>query len=151
MRFTLSVLTQRVVRRATALSDDPVARITDAIVFAAPTDDRERRENIALVEYRVMARTDQEFAADIAASSLEGAEVIRSLLRDALADRTIEEEALRREALLLFALVEGFSFSSALLSVTLRETDVRAVVAATVQRLRDSYPPVEEAAEDARN
>jgi AcrR family transcriptional regulator len=149
MRFTLNVLMQRIGRRATTMSDDPVARITDVIAFAAPTSDQERREHIALVEYRVMARTDPEFAADIAATSLQGAEVVRSLLRDALADRAIDEEALRREALLLFTLVEGFSFGSAMLSSPLRETDVRDVVTATVHRLRGAYPPVEEVAEDA--
>ncbi|NGO41784.1 TetR/AcrR family transcriptional regulator [Streptomyces ureilyticus] len=149
MRFTLGVLMQRVVRRDTTMSDDPVARIADVIAFAAPTSEQERRENIALVEYRVMARTDPELAADIAATSLAGAEVIRSLLRDALADRVIDEEALHREALLLFALIEGFSFSSALFSAPLRETDVRAVVTATMQRLRDAYPPSEKAVEGA--
>ncbi|GAB2630565.1 TetR family transcriptional regulator C-terminal domain-containing protein [Nocardia goodfellowii] len=149
MRFTLSVLMQRAARRATTMSDDPVARLIDVIAFVAPTSDTERRENIALVEYRVMARTDPEMAADIAALSLQGAEVIRSLLRDALADRVIDEEALRREALLLLTLVEGFSCSAALLSTPLHETDVRAVVAATMHRLRDAYPPVEEAAADA--
>lgn len=151
MRFTLSVLTQRLVRRAPAMSDDPVARITDVIAYAAPTSDQERRENIALVEYRVMGRTDPELAADIAATSLQGAEVIRSLVRDALADRMIDEEALHREALLLLALVEGFSFSSALAAAPLDETDVRAIVAAAMHRLRDAYPHVEEAAEGARD
>ncbi|GAB3462042.1 TetR family transcriptional regulator C-terminal domain-containing protein [Streptomonospora sediminis] len=141
MRFTLGVLMQRVARRDTALSDDPVARIADVITFAAPTSEQERLENIALVEYRVMARTDPEFAADIAATSRAGAEVIRSLLCEALADRAIDEEALHREALLLFTLVEGFSLSSALFSAPLHETDVRTVVTATVQRLRDAYPP----------
>lgn len=141
MRFTLSVLTQRVVRRAPAMSDDPVARIADLIVFAAPTSDQERRENAALVEYRVMGRTDPELAADITATSLEGAEVIRSLLRDALADRAVDEDALRREALLLLSLVEGLSFSSALSSVPLHEADVRAIVTATVRRVIDAYPP----------
>ncbi|GAA1307021.1 TetR/AcrR family transcriptional regulator [Pseudonocardia xinjiangensis] len=146
MRFTFSVLIQRVTRRATTLSEDAVARITDVIAFAAPTSEQERRENIALVEYRVMARTDPELAADIAETSLAGAEVVRSLLRDALTDRVIDEESLHREALLLFTLVEGFSFSSALFSAPLRETDVRAVVTATMHRLRDAYPPFEETA-----
>ena len=146
MRFTFSVLIQRVTSRATTLSEDAVARITDVIAFAAPTSEQERRENIALVEYRVTARTDPELAADIAATSLAGAEVIRSLLRDALTDRVIDEESLHREALLLFTLVEGFSFSSALFSAPLREADVRAVVTATVHRLRDAYPPFEETA-----
>ncbi|CAM4203208.1 TetR/AcrR family transcriptional regulator [Nocardia ninae] len=149
MRFTLSVLMQRAARRATTMSDDPVARIVDVIVFAAPTSHPERRENIALIEYRVMARTDPELAADIAAIALEGAGVIHSLLRDALADRMIDEEALRREALLLLTLVEGFSCSAALFSAPLHETDVRAVAAATMHRLRNAYPPVEETAEDA--
>ncbi|MFC4562359.1 TetR/AcrR family transcriptional regulator [Nocardiopsis mangrovi] len=141
MRFTLGVLTQRVARREATMSDDPVARIADVITFAAPTSEQERRENIALVEYRVMARTDPELAADIAATSLAGAEVVRSLLREALADRAIDEEALHREALLLFALIEGFSLSSALFSAPLHETDVRSVVTATMRRLRDAYPP----------
>lgn len=147
MRFTLSVLMQRAASRDTTMSDDPVARIVDVIAFTAPTSEQERRENIALVEYRVMARTDAELAADIAATSLAGAEVIRSLLRDALADRAIDEEALHREALLLFTLVEGFSFSSALSSAPLREADVRAVATAALRRLRDAFPPSGEAVE----
>lgn len=141
MRFTLDVLLQRAVRRAGTISDDPVARIVDLIAFAAPTTEQERRENVALVEYRVLARTDAEFATDIAATSFAGAEMFLSLLRDALADRAVDEEALRREALLLFALVEGFSFSSALFSAPLREADVRAVVTAALRRLRDACPP----------
>jgi AcrR family transcriptional regulator len=141
MRFTFAVLVQRVARRATTMSDDPVTRIADVFAFAAPTSDQERRENIALVEYRVMARTDPELAAEITASSLEGAEVVRSLLREALADRAIDEESLYRETLLLFALIEGLSFSSALLSAPWHETDVRAVVTATMNRLRDALPP----------
>lgn len=146
MRFTLGILIQRVVRRDVGLSDDPAARITDAIVFAAPTSEQERKENTALVEYRVMARTDPELAADIAASSLAGAEAIHALLRK-VADTSIDEEALRREALLLFTLVEGFSFSSALSSAPLREAEVRAAVSATMHRLRDAYPSSDEAVE----
>ncbi|MGW0551900.1 TetR/AcrR family transcriptional regulator [Streptomyces altiplanensis] len=149
MRFTLGVLMQRAARRAATMSDDPVARLVDVIAFTAPTSEQERRENIALVEYRVLARTDAELATDIAATSLAGAEVIRSLLRDALADRAIDEEALHREALLLIALVEGFSFSSALSSAPLREADVRAVVTAALRRLRDAFPPSGEAVEGA--
>ncbi|MDL5206353.1 TetR/AcrR family transcriptional regulator [Streptomyces sp. ALI-76-A] len=149
MRFTLDVLLQRAARRAATMSDDPVARIVDVIAFAAPTTEQERRENIALVEYRVLARTDAELAADVAATSLAGAEVFLSLLRDALADRSVDEEALHREALLLFALVEGFSFSSALFSAPLREADVRAIVTAALQRLRDAFPPSSEAVEGA--
>ncbi|MEU8899423.1 TetR family transcriptional regulator C-terminal domain-containing protein [Nocardia sp. NPDC048505] len=140
MRFTLGVLMQRAVDRAAAMSDDPAARIVDIIAFAAPTTEQEAKENIALVEYRVLARTDPEFAADIAATSHAGAELIRSLLREALADRTIDEDALHREAHLLFALIEGFSFTSALLSTPLNENDIRAAVTATVHRLRDAYP-----------
>lgn len=146
MRFTLGILIQRVVRRDVGLSDDPAARIVDAIVFAAPTSEQERKENTALVEYRVMARTDPELAADIAASSLAGAEAIHALLRK-VADTSIDEEALRREALLLFTLVEGFSFSSALSSAPLREAEVRAAVSATMHRLRDAYPFSDEAVE----
>ncbi|MFF2083414.1 TetR/AcrR family transcriptional regulator [Nocardia sp. NPDC058176] len=149
MRFTLGVLTQRAVDRATTMSDDPVTRIVDVIAFAAPTSEQERKENVAMVEYRVMARTDPELAADIAATSLAGAEVIRALLRDALADRAIDEDALYREALLLFALVEGFSLSSALFSAPLRETDIRTVVTATIDRLRGAYPPSEQADEES--
>lgn len=146
MRFTLGILIQRIVRRDVGLSEDPAARIMDAIVFAAPTSEQERKENTALVEYRVMARTDPELAADIAASSLAGAEAIHALLRK-VADISIDEEALRREALLLFTLVEGFSFSSALSSAPLREAEVRAAVSATMHRLRDDYPPSDEAVE----
>ncbi|MFJ8809972.1 TetR/AcrR family transcriptional regulator [Streptomyces sp. NPDC102490] len=149
MRFTLGVLMQRAARRAETMSADPVARLVDVIAFAAPTTEQERRENIALVEYRVLARTDAELAADIAATSHAGAEVIRSLLRDALADRSVDEEALHREALLLFTLVEGFSFSSALFSAPLREADVRAIVTTTLQRLHDAFPPPGKAAEGA--
>jgi AcrR family transcriptional regulator len=150
MRFTLSVLMQRAVRRATPMSDDPVARLTDLIVFVAPTTDQERRENIALVEYRVMARTDPELAADLADTSRQAVEVIRALLRDALADRAVDEEAMHREALLLLSLIEGFSFSSALVPAPLGEADVRAVVTATVRRMIDAYPPAEEIAEAAQ-
>lgn len=139
MRFTLGILIQRAVRRDVGLSDDPAARITDAIVFAAPTSEQERKENTALVEYRVMARTDPELAADIAAASLEGAVAIQALLCQ-VAGPTIDEEALRRESLLLVTLVEGFSFSSALSSAPLREAEVRAVVTATMHRIRDAYP-----------
>jgi AcrR family transcriptional regulator len=149
MRFTLGVLMQRAARRDARMSDDPVARIADVIAFATPTDEQEHRENIALVEYRVMARTDPELAADIAATSLAAEELIRSLLREALADRVVDEEALHREALLLFALIEGLSFSSALSSAPLQETDVRAAVTATMQRLRNAYPPSETAVEGA--
>lgn len=147
MRFTLGILIQRVMRRDVGLPDDPEARITDAIVFAAPTSEQERKENTALVEYRVMARTDPELAADIAAASLAGAEALHALLREALDGRTIDEEALRREALLLFTLIEGFSFSSALSSDPLEETEVRAAVSATMHRLRDAYPSSDEAVE----
>ena len=149
MRFTMGVLMQRAARRAAAMSDDPVTRIADVVAFAVPTSDQERRENIALLEYRVMARTDPELAADMAATSLAGAEVIRSLVREALADRAIDEEALHREALLLFALIEGFSLTSALSSAPLHEKDIRAIVTATMHRLRDAYPPSESAAEGA--
>ncbi|WP_026929819.1 TetR/AcrR family transcriptional regulator [Glycomyces tenuis] len=149
MRFTMGVLMQRAARRATPLSDDPVARIVDVIAFVAPTSDQEHRENIALVEYRVMARTDPELAADIAATSFAAEEVIHSLLREALADRAVDEEALHREALLLLTLIEGFSFSSALSSASLHEKDIRAVVTATMHRLRDAYPPSDEAVEGA--
>lgn len=139
MRFTLGVLMQRVLRRDTTMSDDPLTRIVDIITFAAPTSEQERKENIALVEYRVTARTDTELAAEIAATSRAGAEIIRSLLREALSDRDIDEAALEREALLLFALVEGFSFSSALFSASLLEADVRAAVTTAMHRLREAY------------
>lgn len=147
MRFTLGVVIQRLVRRDVGLSGDPATRIAEAIILTAPTNEQERKENIALVEYRVMARTDPEFAADIAEASFASAKVIRSLLREALSDRTIDEESLHREALLLVTLVEGFSFSSALSRVPLREAEVRSVVAATLHRLRDAYPPADELVE----
>jgi hypothetical protein len=76
--------------------------------------------------------------------------VIRALLRDALADRAVDEEAMHREALLLLSLIEGFSFSSALVPGPLGEVDVRAVVTATVRRMIDAYPPAEEIAEAAQ-
>lgn len=147
MRFTLGIVIQRVVRRDVGLSQEPAIRIVDAIVLAAPTSEQQRKENIAFVEYRVMARTDPEFAADIAAASFAGTQVIRSLLREALGDRRIDEESLHREALLLFTLVEGFSFSSALSIDPLSEADVRSVVRATLHRLRDAYPPADELVE----
>lgn len=144
MRFTLNVLMQRILRRARTLSEtlstDPVARITEIVAFAAPTSDQEHREAAAYVEYRVMARTEPEFAADIAAMTSEAAEAIRSLLREALAGRSVDDAALHREALLLFSLIEGLSFSSATSSAPLDEADVRAVVAAAVRRTIDSYP-----------
>lgn len=141
MRFTLGVVIQRAKDRDPRLSTDPAARLVDVIAFTAPTNEQERKENIALLEYRVMARTDPELAADIAATSLAAAEAIRSLLRGALADRSIDEDALDREVVLLHALVEGFSLLSALSSEPLSETDVRMAVTATLQRLRDACPP----------
>lgn len=140
LRFTLGVLMQRMERRVPSMSVDPAARMVDAISFAAPTTEQERRENIAFVEYRVLARTDSELAADIAATSLAGMRAIRLLLRDVLTERVIDEEALQHETLLLFTLIEGFSFSSAMLPAPLRENDVRSVVTGTLQRLRDAYP-----------
>lgn len=148
MRFTLNVLMQRAARRATTPSTDPVTQLVDIITFVVPTDDQEHRENITLVEYRVMARTDAELAADITATSLQAEDVIRSLLRDAMADRTIDEAALDRETLLLLTLIEGFSFRSTLLAGPQREADVRTLVAATVHRVRDAYPPREPAPDD---
>lgn len=147
MRFTLGVVIERVVRRGVGLSRDPATRIAEVMIFAVPTSEQERKENIALVEYRVMARTDLEFAADIAEASSASVKAIHALLREALTDRMINKESLNREALLLLTLVEGFSFSSALSRVPLREADVRAVVEATLHRLRDAYPPAEESLE----
>ncbi|MCK1797614.1 TetR family transcriptional regulator C-terminal domain-containing protein [Streptomyces sp. XM4193] len=140
MRFTLSVLIQRAQNRAPELPSDPATRIINLITFAAPTSDQERKENTALVEYRVLGRTDPEIGAEIAAASAAAGAAVRSILSEYLADRAVDEEALRREALLLVTLTEGFSLSSALLSAPLQESDVHAVVASSVQRLRDAYP-----------
>lgn len=145
MSFTLGVLLQRAEHRNPGLSGDPASRVAELVVLVAPTSEQERKENIALVEYRVMARTDPGFAAEVAATSLAAAEAIRSLLRSALADRVIDEEALHREALLLLTLVEGFSLGSALSPAPLQEADVRAVVTDTLHRIRDAYPPRREA------
>lgn len=140
MRFTLDTLIQRAQDRDPKLADAPLQRITDAIVFTAPTTEQERKENAALVEYRVMARTDPEFSAGIAATTTAASEAVHALLREALAGRAIDEVALRRETRLLLALVEGFSFSSALTSAPLQEADVREVVSTVVRRLLDAYP-----------
>lgn len=141
LRFSLSVLIQRAQQRVPTMSDDPAERIVDVIVFVTPTDDQERTENIALVEYQVVGRTDPEIAAEVAAASRASVEAIGSLVREALTGRAVDEEALRREALLLVSLVEGFSLTSALTSAPLREEDVRAVASAAVRRLLDAYPP----------
>ncbi|MGJ9413680.1 TetR/AcrR family transcriptional regulator [Aeromicrobium sp. CF4.19] len=141
MRFTLSVLIQRAEQRAPTLSDDPATRIVDVITFTAPTSEQERKENVALVEYRVMGRADAEIAAEIAAANDAAAAAIGSLLRAALTDRAIDKQALQRETLLLITLVEGFSLSSALAPTPLHTADVRAVAEATMQRLLDAYPP----------
>ncbi|WP_224386888.1 TetR/AcrR family transcriptional regulator [Pseudonocardia sp. ICBG1293] len=141
MSFTLGVLLRRAEHRSPGLSGDPATRLSDLVVLVAPTSGQERKENVALVEYRVMARTDPQFATEVATTSVAAAEVIRSLLREALADRLIDEEALHREALLLLTLVEGFSFGSALTSASLQEPDVRAVVTGTLHRMREAYPP----------
>lgn len=146
MRFTLSVLIQRAQNRAPQPSSDPATRIVDVITLTAPTTEQELKENIALVEYRVLGRTDPEIGAEIAAASVAAEAATRSILREVLADRAIDEEALRREAFLLITLTEGFSLSSALLSAPLQEPDVRAVVTSSVQRLRDAYPKVNEPA-----
>lgn len=141
LRFSLSVLIQRAQQRVPTMSDDPAERIVDVIVFVTPTDDQERTENIALVEYQVVGRTDPEIAAEVAAASRASVEAIGSLVREALTGRAVDEEALRREALLLVSLIEGFSLTSALTPVPLREEDVRAVASAAVRRLLDAYPP----------
>ncbi|GAA3852358.1 TetR/AcrR family transcriptional regulator [Streptomyces sedi] len=141
MRFTLTVLMQRVARRDTTLSTDPLTRIADAVAFTVPTSDQERKENAALVEYRVMARTDPELAADIAATSALSQDAVRSALRDAMADRAIDDATLDREALLLHAVVEGLSFSSALFSAPLTEEHVHEAIAASLRRLREAHPP----------
>ncbi|MFE7505400.1 TetR/AcrR family transcriptional regulator [Promicromonospora sp. NPDC057488] len=140
MRFTLGVLTQRLTRSALPRSDDPLDRIADVLMFAAPTSEQELREHTAFIEYRVLARTDPEFAADIAATSVTGAEAVRTLLRDALTGRTVDEETFERETLQLFTLIEGFSFSAAQRAAPLREADVRAIATATVDRLRAAHP-----------
>lgn len=142
MRFTLSVLIQRAKNRVPTLSADPATRIVDVITFVAPTSEQERKENIALVEYRVMGRADTEMGAEIAESSAAAAAAITSLLRAALADRIIDEQSLQRETLMLIALVEGFSLSSALTSTPLRTTEVRMIAEATMERLRDAHPPL---------
>ncbi|MCJ0891021.1 TetR/AcrR family transcriptional regulator [Rhodococcus sp. ARC_M5] len=142
MRFTLSVLIQRAENRVPALSLDPAARIVDVITFTAPTSEQEHKENIALVQYRVMGRVDAEIGTEIAVSSAAAATAITSLLRAALADRIIDEHALQRETLLLIALVEGFSLSSALASTPLHTADVRAIAESSMERLRDAYPPL---------
>ncbi len=141
MRFTLTTLMQRVAARDVTLSTDPVARIADAVAFTAPTSDQERKENIALVEYRVMARTDPELAADIAATSTLSADLLTSALRDAMSDRRIGAADLHREALLLHAIVEGLSLRSALHSAPLDEREVHEAITASLRRLRDAYPP----------
>ncbi|RDD84337.1 TetR/AcrR family transcriptional regulator [Streptomyces parvulus] len=141
MRFTLGVLMQRIVRRRATAATDPVSRLVAAVAVIAPTTDQERRENSALIEYHVAARTDPELAGEIAKASFQGVEAIRSLLQEVLADKDVGEEALRREALLLFTLIEGFSLSSSMLPGPLDESDVRAVVTMTLQRMRDAYAP----------
>lgn len=143
MRFTLGVLIQRIVRRRTTRAADPISRLVDIISLVAPTTDQERKENSALIEYHVAARTDPEFASEIAKASIQGVEAIRALLRDVLADKDVSEEALRREALLLFTLIEGFSLSSSMLPAPLEESDVRAVATMTVRRMRDTYAPMD--------
>lgn len=140
MRFTLGMLTQRVTSQAFTLSDDPLERIADVLTFAAPTTEKQRREHIAFTEYRVLARTDPELAAEITGTSALGTEVVRSLLRDALAGRRIDEETFDQDANLLFALIEGLSFSAALRATPLSEDEVRAIATATVARLRATYP-----------
>jgi AcrR family transcriptional regulator len=146
MRFTLSILIQRAKKRAPQLPSDPATRIVDVITLTAPTTEQELKENTALVEYRVLGRTDPEIGAEIAAASVAAETAIGSILREVLADRAIDEEALRREAFFLVTLVEGFSLSSSLLSAPLQESDVRAVATSSVQRLRDAYPNVDGAA-----
>lgn len=148
MRFTLDTLVQRAQGRDVKLADAPMQRITDAIVFTAPTTEQECKENVALVEYRVMARTDPEFAAGIAEASSAATDAIHALLRQALAGRAIDEDELHAETRLLLTLVEGFSLSSALVSAPLQETDVRAAVSATMCRLLDAYPPSASAYEE---
>jgi AcrR family transcriptional regulator len=144
MRFTLGVLIQRAQNRNPGLSGDPATRIIDVITFAAPTTEQERKENIALLEYRLMGRTDPDIAAEITAATQAAASALHSLLRQTLANSGVDESALQREALLLITLVEGFSLSAALSPTPLEEADVRAVVTATIERLRDTHPSAPE-------
>ncbi len=144
MRFTLSTLVRRAVNRNPRLSSDPATRIADVITFVAPTNEQERKENAALLEYRVMARTDPALAAEVAATATATTAAIRSLLLEALPPGSIEEGALDREALHLHSLVEGFSFSAGLSPQPLREEDVRAVAEAAVQRVLRSHSPARE-------
>lgn len=148
MRFTLEVLIQRAQRRGPGLCDDPAQRIVDAIVLTAPTSEQERKENVALVEYRVMARTDPELASPIADSSASATDAVHALLREALTGRVIDEAALRDEARLLISLIEGLSFGAALSSVPLDEAEVRAAVSASVRRLLEDYPPSDSTSEN---
>lgn len=141
MRFTVNMLIHRAQERVSTLSDDPETRIVDVITFTAPTSEQEHKENIALVEYRVMGRADTEIGAEIAAAGAAASVAIESLLREVLAGRVIDEHALQRETLTLIALVEGLSLSSALADAPLRATDVRAIAEASMQRLRNAYPP----------
>ncbi|MFD7026250.1 TetR/AcrR family transcriptional regulator [Promicromonospora sukumoe] len=145
MRFTLGMLTQRVTSQTFTLSDDPLERVADVLTFAAPTTEQQRREHIAFTEYRVLARTDPELAAEISGTAQLGTEVIRTLLRDALAGRRIDEEMFDQDANQLFTLIEGLSFSSALRTTPLSEAEVRAIATATVDRLRAAYPLVDAA------
>lgn len=144
MRFTLAALMQRLREHVSGMPDDPFERLVHVVTLAAPTDDVQRRDSVALVEYRLMARTDPVFAADVADTSLAGIEAARSLLRDALAGRAVGEEDLEREALLFFAIIEGLAFSSAVLPSPLSEDEVRTIVANTLQRVIDAYPPLAE-------
>ncbi|NJQ13554.1 TetR/AcrR family transcriptional regulator [Streptomyces bohaiensis] len=144
MRFTLSTLVRRAVNRNPKLSSDPATRITDVITFVAPTNEQERKENAALVEYRVMARTDPALAAEVAATSSATTEAIRSLLLEALPSGSIDEEVLNREVLYLHSLIEGFSFSAGLSTEPLREEDVRSVAEAAVQRVLRSHSQARE-------
>ncbi|WP_130799895.1 TetR/AcrR family transcriptional regulator [Streptomyces otsuchiensis] len=149
MRFTLRTLIRRAVNRNPRLSSDPATRIIDVITFVVPTSEQERKENAALVEYRVMARTDPTLAAEVAATSSAALEAIRSLLLEALPPGSIEREDLDRETLHLHSLIEGFSFSAGLSAEPLREEDVRSVAEAAVQRVLRSHSPARDDHETA--
>nr|WP_269329949.1 TetR family transcriptional regulator C-terminal domain-containing protein [Kineosporia babensis] len=137
MRFTLGALTQRALERAASrtLSADPATRISDLVRFSVPFSEQERRENIAFVEYRVLARTDRELAADIAAVTTKAKAAVESLLRDVLVGQDVDDDTLRRETLHLYSVIEGLCFSAAQQPTPLAEADVRAVAETFAARL----------------
>lgn len=146
LKFTLDTLLQRIAERAATLDlkgASPEELLTEVITFAAPTSDVERKETIAYVAYAERARTDPKLSESITATKTSGEGALLGLLTQILHDREVPEGNLRQEALLLGALIEGFTYGGTQKEEPYDSDEVRTIVRRCVDRIRDSYPVIQ--------